>query len=265
MGDTPSMRLSIERFFAGELSGDAAARIEKHLRTCSACNMFYKGLARERQEFLRIHPFQDLLRSMRGTGEESRSGAVARPSFVFRPALVAAFALVLSAAAIVPIMQWQKARAGSGEIVYKGGVTLSYLYKRAGQVHAGAPGDVFYGGDEVQVFYSCSREMNVSLFSIDAAGKVSFYQPDASSKICSIRSGVGARLAWPQSIELDNASGGELVVALFSAEPFDTERVKAWVDKVGNGRVDLPALEKNLKDSPPSQGNSVATILLNKG
>jgi hypothetical protein len=262
MADVCIRRLDIEFYSTEELSAAAANELEAHLRSCPSCSAYSLKLKKQHEEFLRVHPFVEFkaaqLTEKHGESWFERFKTIL--SFpVMRPVLVP-LAVILVAAVVVPFI----IKPAGNDVRYKGTPALSYIYKRDGVVHKSAPQDFFHGGDQVQVLYTSDKEQNVSLFSIDSKGTVSFYQPDAQSSLCSIRSGTGPQIAYPKSIVLDSMPGAELVVAVFSAAPFDTSRIKKWVAEF-NGTVDMAALEKSVKNNPPDKKSSVLTLMLKKG
>jgi hypothetical protein len=260
MADSCLRKLDVERYSAGELTGPAAAGFEEHLCSCATCGAYLAALKKEREEFLRAHPYREFLaaRAAPISGEpwyKKIPSILSLP--VFRPVLAPAL-VVLVAIAVIPFIPRSKS-----DITYKGAGSLSYIYKRAGVVHNGSPDDLFRPGDKVQIFYSSSTDRNLALFSIDGKGSVSFYQPDSRSATCSIRSGAGPRLAYPASIELDSTSGAELVIAVFSDKAFDTIQIKKWVEELKiNG--DMAVLEKAVRSNPPEKKNAVLTLVLKK-
>jgi hypothetical protein len=265
MAEPCGQKLAVERYSAGELVGQTADRVEEHLRSCPSCSAYYAGLKKEREEFLRTHPFAEFLSTH---AVPIRGGPWYKkiPTLFSLPALrpVLAPALVfLVAVAVIPFIPRLVNEKNGSDIRYKGQETLSYIYKRDGVVHSGAPDDVFRPGDRVQVFYSSSSDRNLSFLSIDGRGAVSFYQPAASGALCSVRSGTGQRIAYPASIELDSTQGVELVVAVFSIEPFDTNQIKKWVAGF-NAKGDMAAFEKAVRSDPPSPKSSVLTLMLKK-
>jgi hypothetical protein len=268
MGESCRRRLDVERYSVGEITGPAAAALEEHLHTCQSCGAYCARVKKEREEFLRVHPFADL----RATGATDNSGelwyerlsrAVSQP--LLRPVLIPVCVLMLVAVAIVPFVMRPEKLPLPDDVRYKGAASLSYIYKRSGVVHESGPADLFRGGDLVQLFYSSKEDRNLSLFSVDTKGNVSFYQPDGRSAVCSIRSGAGSRLAYPTSIALDSASGAELVVALFSDDPFDTVQIKKWVEELKIKNGDMNALERAVNNNPPGAKSSVQTLILKKG
>jgi hypothetical protein len=141
--------------------------------------------------------------------------------------------------------------------------SLPYIYKRNGIVYESAAGDLLQAGDKVQIFYASAVDRFFTLVSIDSTGAVSFYQPDARKSVCSIRSGVGTRLAYPLSIDLDDTPGAELVAAFFSEPAFTTDQIKKWAAGVYIKGQSMAELEKTVHDKPPS-GGTVMTLLLRK-
>jgi len=255
-------KLTVERYSAGELAG----QVEEHLRSCPSCSAYLAGLKKEREEFLRVHPFAEFLSAhaapIRGEQWYKKFPAIfSLPAL--RPVLAPALVLLV-AVVVIPFIPRHGNEKNGSDIRYKGPEALSYIYKRDGVVHTGAPDDMFRSGDQVQIFYSSASDRSLSLFSIDGRGAVSFYQPDARSAVSSIRSGIGSRLAFPTSIELDSTSGAELVVAIFSDKTFDTNQIKKLVTGY-NAQGDIAALEKAVKSDPPSPKSSVLTLMLKKG
>jgi hypothetical protein len=266
MGESCVRKLDIERYGAGELTGAAASGLEDHLHSCPSCSAYLVQLKKERQEFLRAHPYREFRAAAfpeQAAGHWHKRFPLIFPFPVLRPVLVPAVCVLLVAVVIVPYMTKLAAPSGN-DLRYKGGATLSYIYKRDGVVRSASPDDRFRGGDRVQVLYSSPGEQNLTLFSVDDRGFVSFYRPDTSARTCSIRCGAGSGLAYPKSIELDSAPGAELVVAVFSDEPFDTSQIKKWVAGL-KIKGDLAALENAVKNNPPAKKSAALTLLLKKG
>jgi hypothetical protein len=237
-------------------------------------------IKKEREAFLAAHPYAGIspagIGASRKTGGElwyeRFFGSFALP--VLRPVLIPVCLLLLMTMMAVPFMgRFMRETSLTGvDLRYKGPVApasqsaisgLSYIYKRDGAIRESAPGDVFKAGDKVQVFYASSRDQFLTLVSLDAAGTVSFYQPDARASVCSIRSGVGTRIAYPQSIGLDDAPGAELVVALFSDSVFTMEQVRQWVAGVYAKGKTAAELEATVRGNPLGK-STVMTLVLEK-
>jgi hypothetical protein len=272
MGEPECKRLSIEQYAAGELSGDAARAVETHLNSCAECSARYAQIERDRSEFLHAHPFEDL----QAVGAVGKAGELWYERImhlfgvpVLRPVLIPVCIALLVTIMIIPFTGKEGLidTSGYSDLRYKGSAKpLSYIYKRNGIVYESAPGDVFIAGDKIQLFYDSRIEQYLSLFSVSAKGEVSFYHPDEQSRSCSIRTGVGTRLAYPVSIELDSSAGNELVVALFSKEQFDTAQVKVLVAKAvqSNTIKDHAGLEQAIEGRLPRETCSVATLSLTR-
>lgn len=275
MGEHEIKKLEIERYAVGELDRSNAAALEEHLKACPACNGYCAQIKQEREAFLSAHPYAEIRTATLASNYlksnelwyERFFGGFALP--VLRPVLIPVCLLLLVTMMAVPFMgRLMKDTTMSGNVFrYKGTRStfspLPYIYKRNGIIYESAPGDVFRAGDKVQVFYASSADQFLTLVSIDCTGTVSFYQPDPRSAVCSIRSGVGTRLAYPSSIDLDSAPGAELVVALFSPRPFSTERIRQWVAGIYTKGNPVAELEKTVHAGPP-EGCTVKTLLLEK-
>jgi hypothetical protein len=269
MADSKCGRLTVERYATGELEGQALRECEAHLASCASCSSYYARLSKERQEFLRIHPFSE----MRAIGATAQSGELWYERFmnrfpvpILRPVLIPVCVALLAAIMIIPLTgRMDMFLIKNDAFKYKGATEpLSYIYKRAGAIHEQSPQDTFSAGDRIQIFYGSRTEQYCALFSIDMSGSLSFYHPEANPSMCSIRTGVGTRLAYPVSIELDSLPGRELVVALFSEEPLDRGTIQQWVASFGQENTNLSTLERSLKQNLPSAAGPLATLMLEK-
>jgi hypothetical protein len=272
MDNSKCRRLEIERYAAGELSGEAAYAVEAHLKSCAGCGARYALIQKDRDEFLRAHPFSDL----RAVGAIGANGELWYERLmqvfgvpVLRPVLIPVCMALLIGIMVLPFTgnRWLFDTSGISDVRYKGPVrSLSYIYKRNGAVYESAPNDVFIPGDKIQLFYDSRTEQFLSLFSVSIKGEVSFYHPEAQSRSCSIKTGVGARLAYPASIELDSSTDDELVVALFSKDPFDTVQIRSWVAGIikPNAPNDCATLERAVLVRLPRESCSVSTLALNR-
>jgi hypothetical protein len=272
MDNSECRRLAIERYAAGELSSEAARAVETHLNSCTGCGARYALIQKDRGEFLRAHPFGDL----RAAGAVGVSGELWYERFmhlfgvpVLRPVLIPVCMALLIGIMILPFTgnRGLVDTSSLSEVRYKGSAKpLSYIYKRNGVVYESALNDVFVPGDKIQLFYDSRIEQYLSLFSVSIKGAVSFYHPEERSRSCSIRTGVGARLAYPVSIEVDSSTGDELVVALFSKDPFDTAQIRTLVAGIiaPDAPKDCATLERAVLERLPRETCSVSTIALNR-
>jgi hypothetical protein len=273
MGEHAIRKLEIERYAVGELKHSRAAELEEHLRGCTLCGEYAARIKKEREAFLSEHPYAEISpETVASSYLQSRELWYERlfSGFAFpllRPVLIPACLLLLVTMVAVPFMgRFTKEPAPPAKgFAYKGSSLsqLPYIYKRGNTIHESAPGDLLRAGDKVQVFYASAADQFVTLISIDSAGTVSFYQPDSRSAVCSIRSGVGTRLAYPLSISLDEAPGAELVIALLSPLPFGIEQIRQWAAGIYTKGNTMADLEKIVHNKPPAK-STVKTLLLAK-
>lgn len=256
-------RLDIELFFAGELDASQADELQKHLDSCPVCFNYLQELRREKNEFLSDHPFESFYSAAK-PADNVLPWYKQLFSDLLRPSLLPVYGMLLIAAIVVPVITRQRQEL-SDDIRFKGKPPLTFIYKRDGVVHEGTLSEVFRENDQIQILYSSDREQYIALLSIDSKGAVSFYQPDENSVLCSIKSGTGSNLSYPESIVLDNTKGGELVIALFSREPLTTEGVKTWISDLFSKTSSLEMLEKKIRNEKTFAGTTIATLLLAKG
>lgn len=128
-----------------------------------------------------------------------------RPWRVLVPVLVAAaLALVLVRPGPGP----------SGRL--KGEVDLGFYVQRAGEVLPGDPGGTFSAGDRLQFTYRASGYDSLVLVSVDGEGTLSRYYPATGDAPVPVVP--GDRHVLDGAVELDDAPGPEVFVAVFGAD-----------------------------------------------
>ncbi len=258
-------RTELERYFTGDLDQAHAGQIRDHVQNCSQCATYLKELEAERIRFLNVHPFEEF------AGVAERESSVRPASFKKVGWVPKALQVPLSVIAVVmllaPIVLVTRQAFYSGQdYAYKGASELTFLYKRNDVVADGDKSQEYQAGDRLQIFYSSSKKQQVTLFSVDNQGAISFYHPDQLSPFCSIASDSGNSVAYPASIILDDSSGEELVVVLLSSSPLKTDAVIKWVRKTaGNDFSDLARLEKLLGKKKLTSKMSLSTLMVRKG
>ena len=263
MNHTEPKRLEIERFVAREMDNEKAASLEAHFKECTICNDYYLSLSKERDVFLRVHPFHSIATVAKRA--ESVTWFKKLLDIIMRPALVPVYATLLIAVVLAPVIIHQNVLFSSDNVNYKGDSKLSFVYQRDGLSKPGSEEYVITKGDRVQVFYSSDHEQYVSLLSIDETGIVSFYHPDQSSENCSVLIGKGDGIAFDGSIIFDSVSSGELIIAVFSEAPLKTAEVKRWMTANYTANSDLQMLSKKIESKTFAKKTKVQTLLLKKG
>ncbi len=234
-GDHPAV-IELDRFMAGELTGEAGDRIRAHLDECESCAARYERLLAQRDAFFEAHP------------ELEPTGVTAEPlgqrllrwiaaPWIAPAALTATFAGLLLLYMLPTLVPGPGGGSGDGLAVERGhqageagqrvrlkaGFGVSFdVMTEAGQVEPGVPGGMYRPGDRIQLRYTSPHRAYVLVVSLDSRGGVTvFYDHEGHSM--AIEPGVGRPL--PGSILLDDAQGPERVFACFSEGPLPTDVV----------------------------------------
>jgi len=255
-------KLKIERFAAGELGDDKSRDLTAHLAECPVCNNYHNSIIKERETFLRVYPYEDLLKQ-RASAKSQNHVLETLNSIVDmlkKPVLFPVYASFLLFVVITPMMF----SLNKETTQFKGVHSLSFAYQRGGNTLQGTSAYRLQNGDKVQVFFTPGAYRNASLLSVDKNGAVSFYHPDASSKYCSVNVTGGTQEAFPGSIFFNDVQGDELVVLVLSDSPVTVDQAKAWVSDAYSRNSQLSSLSRILGGRMPNVKSSVSTLLLMK-
>lgn len=124
--------------------------------------------------------------------------------------------LVLTPALAVAALVLVLVRPGAGPAGrLKGDVDLGFYVQRQGEVLPGDPAGVFGAGDRLQFTYRAAGYDSLVLVSMDGGGTLSRYYPAAGDTPVPVVP--GDRHVLDGAIELDDAPGPEVFVAVFGA------------------------------------------------
>lgn len=201
----------LERYLAGDLSGEALARVEKALADSPEERARVDALRADSAAFLIKHPPGPIAAKLEAPRRRWFHWLV--------PSLAAVAAVVL---AIVFL------RPPEDDVTTKGSLAFTAFRLSAdGAVQELPPNGVVHPRDRIRFSAKVPSEGYLGVVSRDGAGTASVYYP--SSSVMAARHGQTALL--PDAIELDEVLGPERVWAIFSATPFDLsqalEQVKA--------------------------------------
>ncbi len=255
-------KLIIERYAAGELGENKSRELTAHLAECSICSEYHKSIAREREIFLRVYPYEELLKRRASVNTQNNvlTGLKKILDMLNKPVLFPVYASFLLFVIITPMMF----SLNKDTTQFKGAHALSFAYQRGGNTIQGTSAYRLQSGDKVQVFFTSGGYRNASLLSVDKNGTVSFYHPDGSSQYCSVNVTGGTQEAFPGSILFNDIQGDELVVLVLSEIPVTVDQAKAWVADAFSKNSQLSSLGRSLGGRMPNVKSSVSTLLLLK-
>ncbi len=210
-------RFELDAALSGEVDSDRRLEILGHAEGCPACRESLVRIEREREEFLRQHPYSMLKAGMERL---TRKGERRRAIFMrLVPASAAAIAIMIGT-----WLAWPTAPG----VRTKGTVALSLYLMRDGDIRPARPDEVFAHRDRIQFLVSAGPHRYLLLVSVDDAGRVFNYTPGAALESISITP--GERRPLPESVELDESRENERVFALFSDEPLSFTEIRSRVE-----------------------------------
>lgn len=223
-------------FVAGDCDPERAERISEHLRGCSECRRMVEDHAAEKAEFLNRHSFEQYEQSM-----QSRKKAKVF-QFPGRYALAASLVLFLVGGYVIRRTTMAPFSQAKYRIKGKAGITVWSM---------GADGTpeirengIYYPGDRIQLTYSSSDTMHLTVLGVEGTGAVQTYFP--SNGTTSVTVEPGSDIPLPNSIVLDDYIGSELYAAVFSEEPVSTKMVEERVRQVYERETSFGAVAEAL-------------------
>jgi hypothetical protein len=207
--------LVFDEWHAGELDRVAREAVETHVSGCAPCRARTAEVAAEASRFLSRFPALSL-----------PAGAPPHPSRRRPRHLVPASLAFLAAAA--GLLLFLRSPGAPKSVRSKGGPHLGFFVKRGARVFPGADGETVYPGDRLRFVVSTGTATHVAIFSLDAKGIASVYEP----------AGPETRLVGPArelpldgSVELDGTVGTERIFGLFCDAPVAVEKARAGLER----------------------------------
>lgn len=204
--------LALDEWSNGELDEPERQRVQEHVTQCERCSERHQALERERAAFYAAAPSFE--RHAEQFVPHRKPGGRSRRVVMFGAGLAA-----LAALAVIALSPSEPFGTRS-----KGGTpSIAYFVKRGERVVPGSAGTTLQPGDLLRFTYSAGREYYLALFNLDArAASVYFPSAPRAARVAS-----GDRVPLDFSVELDSATGVEHVYALFCADSFELEPVRA--------------------------------------
>jgi hypothetical protein len=202
--------LALDQLLTGDV--DANATTQPHLASCASCAARRDQLDAAAQRFRRAAPIEPLV-------ARTQKRLVAKS---WRRRLAVAVPTTLAAAALLLVV-----RAPTPELRAKGGVALDVYRKRtSGAVEALLPESRVQPGDALRFALGAPQPGYAAVVSIDGAGQVSSYFPQAETLAPIAR---GQHQLLDAAIELDGTLGRERLIALVCTQAAPLDRVRSAV------------------------------------
>lgn len=236
MADHQFDKTDLLAYATGSCTDIKRVLIEKHLLTCDHCRAYYAGLEAERIAFLKDNPFQSTI-SLPAVAEKREKPFIGRPYYAL------AASLVLFVAAFYLYM----ASSRPAEFRIKGTVGLkTFVQNYQGGIEKRQNG-MYHPGEKIQFLYSCDAANRFVLLGIDTTGSITLYYPEKGDSSVTLESGQDIPL--PNSIALDDYTGRELFIGLFSKKPLFVPDVRNAVEKAFTGGRSIDSLPVKVRDA----------------
>lgn len=203
--------VTLMSYFAGDLDSLTALRIANHIKQCTTCSIVVDSMEKVRAVFLKKYPVPSL---------PVNSSRTKMKVFTTRSMLSLAASLILIVTAgFFSFMHFDR----DGYRI-KGSTQMNIFVQDQNGIPAKRVENVYFPGEKIQFTYSCGSNRYFMLLSTDTSGAISVYYPTNGDM--SIELEAGQDLPLPNSITLDNYTGPELYLAIFSALPLHAASVK---------------------------------------
>jgi hypothetical protein len=217
-------KIELLSYFTGDGSTAVRSAMERHIASCEQCRVYLASLESEKAAFLHAHPFEETAARLNAPPPMGR-----RLFFRHRQAYALAASLVLFLGAGYLYL------TGRTEPGYriKGETNLKIFVKNhEGDIEKRGRQE-YFTGEKIQFLYSCGAKNNFALISMDTTGAITTYFPQAQDSSLALERGQDIPL--PNSIALDEYTGRELFMGIFSEKrffvPHLVERLKASFER----------------------------------
>ncbi len=212
MNDHIPDKLALASYLTDDLSDQKKNEIENHLNMCEKCRGYLNQLKKEKKLFLEKFPIESL--SLPKTEKIIRF-----PIMKHVYALAASIILVVTGIVLYSVSQPQQIT-----MRIKGGNSIKILVQNLNGDVEERTNQTYSPFERIQLIYSCTKQNNFMLFSIDEQGKLSTFLPSGSDSSIALQT--GADIPLPHSIQLDDYIGKELFVAIFSEQKLHSKIIK---------------------------------------
>ena len=201
-------KIELLSYFTGDITGGKRGAMERHIASCGQCRAFLASLESEKAAFLHAHPFEETA-SLWNTQQTNRRLFFGRRQAY---ALAASLVLFLGAGYLYLMSRPEPGYRIKGETNLK-----IFVKNREGDIEKRGRQE-YFTGEKIQFLYSCGAKNNFALISMDTTGAVTTYFPQAADSALALERGQDIPL--PNSIALDEYTGRELFMGIFSEKRF---------------------------------------------
>ncbi len=210
----PYGKTDLLSFFTGDISEEKRRAIDLHVASCESCRKYLLGLESEKSAYLASHPFETTITLPHRQGQRRILAFMPRRYY----ALAASLVLFIASGYLFMHGKALTENRIKGETGLK-----VFVQNRAGAIEKRRE-RTYYTGEKIQFLYSCGAENRFMLLGVDTTCAITTYYPTAGDSSCHLER--GADIPLPNSIVLDEYTGREVFLALFSKKPLSVQELK---------------------------------------
>jgi hypothetical protein len=230
-------KIDLLNYVTGSVPDDKAALIRAHLEVCVPCRGYCAALEREKQGFLAANPMEQVM-----------DRPATRPRNIIRfPALARYYALAASLIICLGAGYVYMSSIQKPDYRIKGETALTVFVKTGDGSIEQRANNAFLTGERIQFLYSCGAKNRFILLSLDSAGSVTVFYPDTGDSTIVLEPGQDVPL--PNSILLDDYTGPELFIGVFSEKALLVSTVKRLVEGAFLSKAALGSMTLTVPDA----------------
>jgi hypothetical protein len=229
-------KIDLLNYVTGGVSEEKAALIRSHLNACASCREYCEALEREKQGFLAANPIDQVM------DRPARLRNVIRFPALGRYYALAASLVICIGAGYVYLNHTQ-----TTDFRIKGETALRVFVLADDGTVEQRVNNTFTTGERIQFQYSCGLKNRFIMMSLDSAGSLTTFYPGTGDSAIVLESGQDIPL--PNSIMLDEYTGPELFIGVFSEKPLLVPMVKGIIGKTFSPNTPLFSLKFSIPDA----------------
>ena len=229
-------KIDLLNYVTGSVSDEKAALIRAHLSTCAQCRDYCEAMEREKQGFLAANPVEKII------DRPARSQNTVRFPAIARYYAIAASLILCIGVGYVYLTSMQPPDSR-----IKGETALAVFVKTDYNRIEQREDNTFFTGERIQFQYSCGSKNRFILMSLDTAGSLTTFFPGTGDSATILES--GQEIPLPNSILLDDYTGPELFIGVFSEKPLLVSTIKRFVQGAFSSKTTFFSMMLTIPDA----------------
>ncbi|MBN2529777.1 MAG: DUF4384 domain-containing protein [Deltaproteobacteria bacterium] len=268
MTDCPS-RLMLASYHTNEMDERQIEMVNSHLKHCARCNEVLNKLRQHATayESNEAHHLSNLRAAMAAENAANDNVVSIRQSRRGKAAIYAGVAIAAAALLLVmfPVFKPRSQDSEKDMVTYKGDFSMNAVVKRDSNQFVLSEDAALQENDALRFTVQTKSPGFVSIFNVDATGAITLLYPgsDSSQNLPAMKIPRSGETTLDGSVVLDDATGTERFVTVFSTRPFKTDSIRNILKKATNQSIhDSEDIENMLTaQSPEPMADATVRIL----